>query len=1063
MFPDLKDVNELIKGLKSEYPSVSLHCFKVAFSLYLFSSSPMNISLTALPEAKKQFNSNASNFTSSPALKDCNRAYSHPRGASLYSEEVVGGFRGLFYLGFQSLDIPEVPNRRTSNSPLIEDEFLDLIKLLTTSPNELIRKDIMRRLANIAKSKENVKKIPIYYYKEDFNETFKELLRIMKIEVAYAELIIYALIDRLLNDKNFIVTAEAAKLLGEIGNPAVIPYLYEKLYKWSSGREILFGQEEIAVIEALVRFGPFTVSYVLEKLEDFEIYRNYSLRNKLEEILIILIKINDPSIKPLIDRLSNPEFYIREPAFSILKELEALNEDLYCEFCIGEIKDDGESYIKRNKIRDENEKRRIRSGIRIRVLYILLEKIGIGKIRLENISLILNYVKKCLDDSHEIVQKDAENFLRKLKELGISEITTSSPIEIEKEYVKASTIELILPIVLGHLSCYLYNKKDFAKFIKGMSQIRAKGMPLIFERFKEYDLDRNGVLTIEEIKLMPPDDIASLFEYSLRKKKVNIDFAYEILKNLSTDLISVVLYWLDSETEGIFFNKIAHSDLPRALEILLKVKELPGDIQLTGVGGDAYSLISKLNKRLREKILSEIERRDLNYYQNIVAQPAKIEAWAKGTPMLPVSPAPEPSGRYESMRIFDIYEEVRALVREATRVVVKEIFDKFIPKDTFILEIGSGKGELFRLVPGEYKPNIIETDKNINYLRYTLEERSKKRLSSDVYRLPFRSNTFLVVVGYSVFDTFLDLRQAIKEMSRVVKENGRIIHFLDLQPDTASIMNDFGEDFILFPYFEGEISVGYQSISKEELQKNISLIPSSYVPLINSYIKNPLDTYSALLQNNPGKLERLAKVIYHLPVKKEIINGMDYFKEKLEATLKEVGFRIEQSKYVTGDAISERNHRHYNYRYYKYNLFKNNLGFSFCEADSKLSSQIKSNEIRSESTLYVIVATKQAASSAIVTKYQVAQKRVRSFLIGSSSPYKAELAASRIVIKTTTAIQPKRSFVSSPMRHNRREKSFEKKCKETLYSPDKPYYKKVRVIYMWIDIILAYHDLPLGK
>jgi len=41
--------------------------------------------------------------------------------------------------------------------------------------------------------------------------------------------------------------------------------------------------------------------------------------------------------------------------------------------------------------------------------------------------------------------------------------------------------------------------------------------------------------------------------------------------------------------------------------------------------------------------------------------------------------------------------------------------------------------------------------------------------------------------------------------------------------------------------------------------------------------------------------------------------------------------------------------------------------------------------------------------------------------------------------------------------------TFEKKCKETLYSPDKPYYKKVRVIYMWIDIILAYYDLPLGK
>jgi len=54
VFPDLKDVNELIEGLKSEYPSVSLHCFKVAFSLYLFSSSPIQKFITSLAVMKQK-------------------------------------------------------------------------------------------------------------------------------------------------------------------------------------------------------------------------------------------------------------------------------------------------------------------------------------------------------------------------------------------------------------------------------------------------------------------------------------------------------------------------------------------------------------------------------------------------------------------------------------------------------------------------------------------------------------------------------------------------------------------------------------------------------------------------------------------------------------------------------------------------------------------------------------------------------------------------------------------------------------------------------------------------
>lgn len=309
-----------------------------------------------------------------------------------------------------------------------------------------------------------------------------------------------------------------------------------------------------------------------------------------------------------------------------------------------------------------------------------------------------------------------------------------------------------------------------------------------------------------------------------------------------------------------------------------------------------------------------------------------------------------------STDIFDIYEEGRGLTRGAAKNIIEEIFLKFIPRDKPVLEIGSGIGELSQLVPAGYK--IIETDKNKDYLAYSPRKRPPERVAVDIEHLPFNSNSFQTVAGYSALDTLSNLPAAFQEISRVLKENGRIIHFLDMSPDAAIIMEDFGKNFILFPYTTHNEPPSFQVISKKDFENAASLIPSTTKVLIDFYIKDPLEAFGILIQNNRMEdLSKISNTIQNLPVEKKVIKPMDYFKKKIETVLVQQGFKIEQSEYVTRNAVTRRNKNQYSY--HRANLFKNGLGFVQPSFDSSLSPHLKPNEVMEESTLFVLVAKKQ--------------------------------------------------------------------------------------------------------
>jgi chemotaxis receptor (MCP) glutamine deamidase CheD len=167
-----------------------------------------------------------------------------------------------------------------------------------------------------------------------------------------------------------------------------------------------------------------------------------------------------------------------------------------------------------------------------------------------------------------------------------------------------------------------------------------KRMPIIWERFKAYDIDGTPGLSPMEIELMNSSDGSYLFEYSVKDGEISIEDAYNILKDISISKISRILVGImDSEIRSQYFVKIASEDLNRAVSIVMNIKESPFEIGLTYEGFEAYLLLKGLNQDLKREILLKVEKLDPAYFKNILAQEELIQAWGKreSIPPLPSS------------------------------------------------------------------------------------------------------------------------------------------------------------------------------------------------------------------------------------------------------------------------------------------------------------------------------------------------------------------------------------------------------------------------------------------
>ena len=133
-------------------------------------------------------------------------------------------------------------------------------------------------------------------------------------------------------------------------------------------------------------------------------------------------------------------------------------------------------------------------------------------------------------------------------------------------------------------------------------------------------------------------------------------------------------------------------------------------------------------------------------------------------------------------RIYDqyarLYDAVDWLTFNTTHKYRLKIAPHLPEKGTLILEIGPGTGKFHRILAQDYQ--VAGLDLALGMARLTNQRLKADGLSSclcqgDAYALPWPASTFDAIVLSFVLSAIPDIQQAMDEMLRVLRPDGKII------------------------------------------------------------------------------------------------------------------------------------------------------------------------------------------------------------------------------------------------------------------------------------------------
>lgn len=312
--------------------------------------------------------------------------------------------------------------------------------------------------------------------------------------------------------------------------------------------------------------------------------------------------------------------------------------------------------------------------------------------------------------------------------------------------------------------------------------------------------------------------------------------------------------------------------------------------------------------------------------------------------------------RYDSMwnpTALEGYKQGRLPYRELDRKIVLKVLQEVFREGDKALEIGSGFGQLVGLVP-EYAHRIVQSDQSVSIARR--RETEGKYLVAHAYNLPFPQGSFDVVLGYASFDTILDLPQAVREMKRVLKSGGRIVHFLDLGACPEALLyhlRESGEESIPFPYTD-ELGrhIGVRLISLDTFNNMIRTIDPRKLLLMNFLReKDRHEEIFQLLDQRPAVLQDLADTGKKYAPESTVILYNDYFIQRFSSALQESGFSsISVKKETQNQEIPTPG----SWRFAHYNFLTCDVGSQYVRFDP----DIPSGKVRISRTILVISAEK---------------------------------------------------------------------------------------------------------
>ena len=318
---------------------------------------------------------------------------------------------------------------------------------------------------------------------------------------------------------------------------------------------------------------------------------------------------------------------------------------------------------------------------------------------------------------------------------------------------------------------------------------------------------------------------------------------------------------------------------------------------------------------------------------------------------------------------FQAYDKSRETTRPVTEQIVRHILKPTFEISEWVLEIGSGVGELASLLEERDRARTMQSDILPNLVAKNSFETPK--LIASTYALPFANNSVPAITSYSVLNAIVNIENAVNEMQRVLKPKGFLTSFLDLQTIPEFVMTRFTDD-ILIPAAmmvpNTDITVTdrlYIRVNGNRLRRQLDLQRVDLEPdifeFLRNYIANPVQEWHAYQANSSeaarlAHSQRIVQAVSTLGIEASFIDALEYFTTSLEKYASENGFSIQQAEIISGSGVIDRVRTE---KSEKENSYHTTIGAHW----KTLDPDLESDKIRLESTLYVFVARKASSLS----------------------------------------------------------------------------------------------------
>lgn len=307
-------------------------------------------------------------------------------------------------------------------------------------------------------------------------------------------------------------------------------------------------------------------------------------------------------------------------------------------------------------------------------------------------------------------------------------------------------------------------------------------------------------------------------------------------------------------------------------------------------------------------------------------------------------------------------EKERYSYQRALKKIITGVFQQYVPVGTTIFEVGAGQGFLKDFVPPAYHSQYFTSDYNFGNLRAGTQRRDLQAVAASANNLPLKRDSIDVVIDMDAYDTIPNLQEAMDETFRVLRPDGKFIHFQANLPSDDTVWNDHPE-MVFFPTWRGaDKGPEMIGVKRDELEKELNHLRSPQAVQIRRFIDGFLRDQRKSYINTLGSplfrelTEVIGKTLNIIPVDKfDIPTLHEYFKDKLIITAAQAGLSVTEAGYRGASIIVPRSDSQMSYPLNnEFSLYSG----TFTVSQNRVLTSLESQDVVERANILVVVAKK---------------------------------------------------------------------------------------------------------